>query len=324
MVCYHPIRALVIGEYDGKKRLKFIPWYAELKDETKMAFDEIQIPCGKCIGCRIDKSKDWANRMVLELQYHDCASFITLTYDDEHVPVSHYLDEVDGIERDSLTLRKTDFQKFMKRLRKHFNDKKIRYFACGEYGSNTLRPHYHAIIYGIDFPDKTLYKLNKDNNPCYRSEILEKLWPFGYSMINEVNWQTCAYVARYTLKKYTGRHNIYYQTLNIEPEFNLMSRRPGIGYKYFEEHTKDIYSNQEIYISTPTGGKKIKPPKYFDRLYDALDHGDMEALKAERSYYAELNKDVIMKETDLEWHEYLLNEERKFKDKISTLRRDKV
>ena len=196
MACYHPLKAFPIGLTDaGKTKYKIVPFavhHIEVQQNgtfipvstdflspyaRKNIVDFIQIPCGQCIGCRLEYSRQWANRCMLELEYHDSAYFVTLTYDDDHVPVSYYGDPDTGLATPSLTLRKRDFQLFMKRLRKAFPDDHIRFFAAGEYGSQTFRPHYHAIIFGLHLDDLTLYKKSPDNKFSYfNSASLQRCW----------------------------------------------------------------------------------------------------------------------------------------------------
>ena len=147
MSCYHPMRAIVKGvKENGKKDLFIIK---DPKFELNVpGVEYINIPCGKCDGCRLDYARQWADRCMLEAKYHDKNSFITLTYNDDNIPVA---------ENGNYTLVKKDFQDFMKRLRESIGDVKIRYYACGEYGSKSLRPHYHAIIFGYDFSEDPIF-----------------------------------------------------------------------------------------------------------------------------------------------------------------------
>lgn len=325
MVCYRPIRALIVGETDsGKKKLRFVDKNFDNTFNGKPIYEETLLPCGKCLGCTIERSRQWATRMMLELKYHEKACFITLTYNDENLPVSHYVDG-NGEEQLSFTLVKKHFQDFMKRLRRHYEPLQIRFFACGEYGSKTRRPHYHAVLYGIDFSeDRQVWKTTDEGYIEYRSPTLEKIWPFGFSMIAEVNWNTCAYVSRYCTKKKYGKQNIYYQTFNILPEFNLMSRRPGLASQYFQEHGEEVYINQEIFLATAKGGLKVRPPAYFDRLYD-IDHPEeMEEIKRARKEMAENANRLKLEKTSLNLFELLKVEERVMKEKLSSLRRDKI
>lgn len=181
------------------------------------------VPCGKCAGCRMDYSRAWADRMLIEL--HDncnCGVFLTLTYNSEHLPRS---------DSGAPTLSKRDLQLFWKRLRKAYPDKKIRYFVAGEYGPRTHRPHYHAIVFGLslsDFSDLEYLRANGLGQAYYNSPSLADIWSNGYIVLSEVTWHTCAYVSRYVLKK-RGKIDKYVVATGVVPEFNLTSRRPGIG-----------------------------------------------------------------------------------------------
>ena len=179
------------------------------------------VPCGKCLSCRCDYSREWSNRMILELRNHDKAIFLTLTYNNEHLPFS---------DKGFPSLNKRDVQLFLKRLRKHFCDRKIRYYLAGEYGSRTQRPHYHAIIYGIgisDFTDLNYRGTNEIGCPFYSSPCLEKIWSNGFVLFSDVTWRTCNYVARYVLKKQVQIDEV--DGVALKP-FNLSSRNPGIGF----------------------------------------------------------------------------------------------
>ena len=158
----------------------------------------VYVPCGRCIGCRLEFSRQWAVRSVHESKLHKNNTFITLTYSDENLPKGG-------------TLVKSDFQKFMKRLRKHINAKQpdiqIKYLMCGEYGSDSNRPHYHAILFNYDFKDKKPC-LQLTDNGQFESPLLNKLWPFGFASIGEVNFESCAYVARYCVKKFMSNGEI--------------------------------------------------------------------------------------------------------------------
>lgn len=332
MTCYHPIKAFIVGENcNGNKLLKFANKEQQDLDyyyfNGKYYYDYVLVPCRRCIGCTVDKSREWATRMMLELKYHEKACFITLTYNDENLPISSYQDN-QGNWHESYSLAKSDFQKFMKRLRRHYERRdgtKIRFFACGEYGGKTRRPHYHAILFGIDFSeDRFVLNKTQDGYVQYRSPTLEKLWTEGYSMICQVNWNTCAYVSRYCTKKKYGRQNIYYQTFGLIPEFNLMSRKPGIGAKYFEEHGEEVYINQEIFLQNNKGGLKVRPPAYYDRLYDIEHHEEMEKIKENRKEMAENAQRLKLEHTNLNLFELLEVEERYFKERISSLKREKV
>lgn len=153
----------------------------------------------------------------------------------------------------------------MKRLRRHFEPKMLRFYLSGEYGSRTLRPHYHAIIFGLsleDFADRKLKGVNELGQMYYISDELQSIWQNGFVLLCDVSWQTCAYVSRYVTKKVAGVDGKSLAYLNALPEFALMSRKPGIGRQYLTKHP-DCLDFQNINLSTPDGGLKIGIPKYF-------------------------------------------------------------
>lgn len=224
------------------------------------AVRELKIPCGQCIGCRIDKSRAWAIRCTNEAQMHKRNAFITLTYAPEHLP-----------ERGSLQYR--DFQLFMKRLRKELGP--VRFFCVGEYGGQTNRPHYHALLFGQDFAlDRKHWRNGKENMPVYISPTLARLWPLGNHEIGSVTFQSAAYCARYVLKKIGGEPaDLHYRRLDphtgelvqVEREFARMSLRPGIGRTWYDKYKNDVVNNDGIVLP---GGNKVKPPAYYQRLLE--------------------------------------------------------
>lgn len=245
MPCYHPISAwqlLNVKTANGKPTISFKNPYAR-PSASRVG---IQVPCGQCIGCRLERSRQWAMRCVHEAYGHDDNAFITLTYAPEHVPP-------DG------SLIKSHFQKFMKRLRKAISPKLVRFFHCGEYGEKNQRPHYHACLFGYDFPDKILYTI-RDECRLYRSPMLEKLWPFGFATVGDVTFESAAYVARYITKKITGDlAEQHYQ--GRLPEYTTMSRRPGIGQYWYQNFKGDVFPCDNVVIR----GKVMKPPRYYDK-----------------------------------------------------------
>jgi hypothetical protein len=227
----------------------------------------VAVPCGKCIGCRLDHAKEWAVRCVLESLDHVRNSFITLTYSDEHCPSR---------------LKKKHLSDFIRKLRVAHPQIKIRFFGCGEYGTLNGRPHYHAIIFGYDFPDRKFLRMD-ESSAIYSSEELDKLWSKGMTSVGDVSLQSCGYVARYSMKKVNqGKTD----------EFLLMSRMPGIGYNWFMENKDRIYLSDHVYGAF---GKshKAKVPRYFDKLAEKQEF-DMLSVKDERvrraSMYNLLNR----------------------------------
>ena len=203
---------------------------------------------------------------------HDANCFITLTYDDNHLPW-------DG------SLNKKHLQDFMKRLRWHHRDKTIRFFACGEYGEKLSRPHYHALLFNHDFQDKTLFS-SRDGINTYTSEVLEQLWPWGFSTVGQCTWAAAAYCARYVTKKRTGKDaqdHYWRQTttdleVELEPEYATMSTKPGIGKTWFDSYRDDCFPTD--YITHQ--GKKLSIPKYYDKLLAEHSQLDLEHVKQNR------------------------------------------
>ncbi len=181
----------------------------------------VPVPCGHCLGCNMDYAHQWADRMLLELQTNPKALFVTLTYRPSDLPLT---------DSGNPTLLKRHPQLFLKRLRRHFPNRSIRYYLCGEYGSNTHRPHYHAILYGLsleDFPDCVLRNCNELDQPFYSSEIFANIWSYGFCLLSSVSWQTCNYVARYVTKK-----QIPFDYGDRLPPYNVSSRKPGLGFDF--------------------------------------------------------------------------------------------
>lgn len=325
MVCYHPIVAFHVGTkpngsadlYFAKDNERLWEYYVDKNGFAHPEYEKLLLPCNRCIGCLKRRSQNWATRMMCELAYHEKACFVTLTYDNLNVNWRAYLDE-NGMTKLSMTLDKRDFQLFMKKLRKHYSPQKIRFFACGEYGSRTKRPHYHAILYGVDFSeDRYVREVSDDGFVQYNSPTLEKIWDKGISRISEVNFFTCGYVSRYCTKKRYGVQNMYYQTFNIEPEFNLMSRRPGIGYQWYKDNKEELYINQEIFIPTFNGAVKVKPPSYYDKLYDLEYPEESELIKESRKEMARIEMDLkLERKPGMNLFEILAEEEKEAMLKI--------
>lgn len=213
-------------------------------------------------------------RLHLESFAHERNSFITLTYDEDHIP---YAD----------SLQKLDLQLFLKRLRHHVRPTRFRYYGVGEYGGKFDRPHYHAIIFGYDFPDRRLSD-DRGGRPLYRSKLLESVWPYGYSTVQNYEIEAAAYVSKYAVKKIVGKeapdHYRFFdehtgEVFNREPEFARMSRRPGIGHAWLEKYHKDLYPKGYV---TDGKGNKLPPPEYFNKLYEKWFPEQMEAIRSEK------------------------------------------
>jgi len=266
MPCYYPIKGYRSRQINPSGKYPIV-----FNVNDGWIDKPIRVPCGQCIGCRLERSRQWAVRCVHESTLYENNCFITLTFNEENVPK-------DG----SLIKNSADFQKFMKRLRKYTNQK-IRFFHCGEYGEKLSRPHHHACLFNYDFPDKKLYTV-RNGIRIYTSEILLKLWPYGYHTIGDVTFESAAYIARYVTKKITGsRAEEHYQ--GRVPEYVTMSRKPGIGKGWLDKFSDDIYPHDYLIVN----GNKCKPPKYYDSIYHLTNEKESRRIKAIRAKHAVQN-----------------------------------
>lgn len=315
MPCYRPLLMTDAGTINPETGKRVMNFHGRLKDASWMNDYDSEfrdrayiVPCNRCIGCRLDYARDWSNRMLLELADNPNALFITLTYDNDHVPKS---------DKGYLSTSVRDCQLFMKRLRKHFSGKKIRYFIGAEYGPKTNRPHYHGIFFGLtfdDFPDLMLHKVNKLGQPLYRSDILAKdIWKNGFCSIGAVSKDTCAYTARYMLKKFKGFDRLHYVDKGIEPEFSLCSRRPGIGLGYLEKHP-EVSVRLSVFDGSETTTFPI-PKKLLNKVLE-IDPDQYEVLKALRRESASSSMVLEWQRTDMDYLEYLGMKETQAYDRI--------
>lgn len=262
MPCYSPMQAWRTNKINpdtGKRGLTF--------SRSNALLDmEISLPCGKCMGCRIKKSTEWALRCVHESAQHEQNCFLTLTYDDDHVPANG-------------SLVKKHFQNFMKRFRKKIDPIKIRYYMCGEYGDQFGRPHYHALIFGYDFPDKQDFKKSA-KSIIYTSELLQELWEYGFSTVGALTYQSAAYTAKYATKKVLGKEAAAYYGERI-PEYSTMSQ--GIGSTYFDLHQAELFQHDNIIHN----GRKFPLPRYYTNKFN--DDDKLE-LQKQRKVQFEKNK----------------------------------
>ena len=341
MSCFHPLIGIDTGEKTASGKVKY--WIRKREDsadfqrEIDLNKDKcILIPCGHCIGCRLDYSRSWADRMMLELETEKKAIFLTLTYDNDHAPWSQFDSEGDPLYA---SLDKRDCQLFMKKLRSRFDGKdgrpfaKIRFFLAGEYGPSTLRPHYHAIVFGLgrsDFPDSVQHGCNELGQRYYISNTLSDIWSNGFVLLSDVSWKTCAYVARYVTKKLSGEAKITYSERNVIPEFSLMSRKPGIGREYLNQHP-DCLDKESIYLSTVDDSLKIQIPKYYYKqlISDAKENTlrDPERyvkIMADRKKYAEDSMILQLQKTGLSFLDYLEVKEQKKLKSVKILKRGAI
>lgn len=378
MACYQPKTAIettlpeVInyetGEYvPSKKKVNFItkngqkcllePWE---KEEWKSRLTEHQrlldIPCGECDGCKENYKAMWATRCYLESLEYEHNYMVTLTYNDENAPRG---------AKGRMSLKKKDFQDFMKRLRIEWErrhnwkriehevspndlwDRKtkdghyfyadnpgIRYKMCSEYGSeeNTMRPHYHFIGFNLPIFDLEKFFISETDGQVYKSAELTEIWGKGYVTVIECNYNTCAYVSGYVLKKATGsEEKKNYEELGIEPEFTLGSTNPGIGARWFKKNMMKVAEDDQIIIMRKNKknnwkyeAKQVRPPRYFDKLLEKENPDLMAEIKIKRSENAENAETLLFSKTNLSKKEYLENKERKHKEALKLLKQRKL
>lgn len=258
MPCYHPLPGWFSKERNpsGKRSVVF---------SVEQGFKDrrIAVPCGKCIGCRLEYARRWAIRCVHESKLWERNCFVTLTYNEKEVP-------------ENGSLRPRDFVLFMKKLRFQYGPG-IRFFQCGEYGEQLERPHHHALLFNHAFPD--MRELSRRNGlKLYRSAELERLWPYGFCSIGEVTFESAGYVARYAVKKINGSMaDAHYS--GRRKEYCTMSRRPGVGAGFLSRYRSDVYPAGTV---TLRGGITMGTPRFYDDLQEKVDPTGMRVLRAQR------------------------------------------
>lgn len=281
MPCYKPMQA---GYSLDEKKVYFSE--SEWLVDGSPASSRIFLPCGQCLGCRLTKSRDWGLRCLHEAKMHSRNSFLTLTFSPE------------GLQEMCPTgsLSRRHVSDFMKRLRKKFGYESVRYFGCGEYGPKLGRPHYHLCLFGFDFEDKTLWRKHGQYS-YYVSGDLQRLWPYGFSTIGDLTFESAAYVARYCVKKVTGlQAEEHYKKVCsdtgderlLQKEFAAMSLRPGIGFSWFEKFGEsDVIPHDSCILKN----SRCPVPRYYDKLWERKFPASFAKAKAARILRAELRAD---------------------------------
>lgn len=362
MSCKSPLKGFIIGinPETGKRRLKITPYdvafleeingkyyYRKSTDHVDRTFNNlytefVDIPCGRCIGCRLDHSKQFADRGALELSYHNSNYFLTITYSDGFVPTVDST-SLEGYPIQYYNLVKEDLQLFWKNLRQHLitrykqycmknnltikkeNYPKIRYIACGEYGEKTLRCHFHAIVYGLVLNDLVYYGKSKSGEDMFTSKFIDDIWKKGEVWISEACWNNIAYITRYTTKKLYGEDSKYYEELGITPPFITMSRKPGIGRDYYEDNKQRLFEEQRFYIPTRDGVRAGSPSRYYFGLFENdFDPLLVEEKKNDLKASFEASKVSKLQDTSLNYIDYLKTEEYNLKQNTKSLKRDGI
>lgn len=249
------------------REYKYDADYMRLLGNSMVFYNSIEIPCGHCIGCKLDYSLDWAMRIVCEASLYDSNYFVTLTYGDDCLPK-------DGL------VSKRDLQLFNKKVRNKYGDG-VRFFGCGEYGSKKLRPHYHVIYFNLPLTDLVPFGKNREGDNYYFSQELTDLWKKGFVLVADVSLKSAAYVARYSVKGIKNSPPGY-------DSFLLMSRRPGIGSNFVQTKFFDIYNTDRVYFKFDENKKSLKPNRYFDSQLEKKYPELLEQWKDIRRYYSEI------------------------------------
>ncbi len=254
----------------------------------------LQVACGSCFGCRLDRVRVWAMRITHEASMHidfhgNC--FVTLTYRDRSECTPEQLRNQYHVPAD-YSLNKRHFQDFMRRLRREF-PQKIRFFHCGEYGEQTLRPHYHACLFNCDFADQVVFR-ETEGIFTYSSPTLERLWPYGFATVGELNYDTAAYTAAYVLKKVTGkkaddeylRNDAYGVAYWVRAPYVTMSlgrKKPGgIGASFYEKYSSDFEQDE---CPVPGRGVFKKLPRYYETILADENPASLERIKELRQAF---------------------------------------
>lgn len=275
MACYKPIT--------GYRSRKVLPsGRREIVFDRQEGFADlpVQLPCGQCIGCRLNRASEWATRCMHEASLWDLNCSLTLTYDDESLPRNG-------------SLVPADTQGFIKRLRSHWElirhekgvwssplgrddfgnwiKRRLSFFLCGEYGGEFERAHYHVLLFGVWFPDATPFKKSRTGHQLFRSGTLDKLWPFGHADIGQLTFESAAYAASYVVDKLNGpQGEEAYLRRGRLPPFVRMSLRPAIGFRWFERWADDVFPSDTVIVR----GRPRRPPRYYDRLQGRQEAGD--------------------------------------------------
>ncbi len=342
MSCYHPLVAInrgkpidkVLDSCNGEYDKRLIMFRKSTESNRQYLFDlldndyfdiypdanVVEVPCGSCLGCRLDYSLDWALRLVAESKTCKDAYMLTLTYDDDHLPMIKPNRDLD-VQVPTLWT-KSEFGKWFKNFRRqveyHYSVTGLRYFMCAEYGSKFHRPHYHLILFNFHFPDLIKWNVTKAGSQLYRSPFLEKVWKYGFSSVGEVNPECCAYVARYVLKK--QKDPCYYD--GRVQEWTNMSRSDAIGRKYYDLHRDDIYKTDSIPIKfSHKSVLALKPPSYYDKLFDIDFPDKMKNIKDNRKVAARAALIDKCESTDMSLDQIRSILEKSKLEKVSLLKR---
>lgn len=302
MQCFHPI-SISNPDFDSNEI------------STKTIYKKIFVPCGRCPACVVGSAHEWRVRLQEELRSCNSAFFITLTYDDDSLPIQ----DVSGITGYSVVcpvVSKRDVQLFLKRLRKKFRTSKIRYFLVSEYGPTTLRPHYHAIFFNLPYSGSDISfvtaKVNKE---------LREIWNHGNILVDNVTYGRISYVTKYLC-------SVTDLPPYLPKPFRLMSRRPGIGYNYLLQSNRIFWHRSTLSNFYPQGNLKLRLPRFYkDKIFD--DAMKLEISERSKEYIANTyyeQKNLAQSLGYRSWYDFRVSSEdafnRKFNKQMKKSRKD--
>lgn len=286
--------------------------FSFVDDNGELQKNYIHLPCGSCVECRLNYSKDWSLRLLCEASTANIENcyFLTLTYNDDNIPLGKPCSNL--ANKLIPTVRKADISKFMDKIRDSqrylYNNTGVRFYGSTEYGEQTCRPHCHIILINCILPPGSLKHLfnNVFGQPLYEGLYFEKYWPYGYVNVGAFSFDSACYVARYVMKKHKGQDSSFYEERGIESEQSVMSRVPGIASDFFDMNYQDIYIKRDfpgqtlsqgahlidsIYFDSSLfldgKGKRFTPPDYFDNKLKVISPDDYEIIKSNRLVKAE-------------------------------------
>lgn len=315
MSCSNPCRSFYMGKKpNGKEWRIFVRshdvsalsvdlsghrTYYKSADEVPVtsalvSYEYDEVPCGRCLSCRLQYASEKAAQCLMEMDSNPMAWFLTLTYDNEHIPVT---------DEGKATLRYEDVQLFLKRLRYYYPD--CRYMVAGEYGSQTYRPHYHMILFGCDFPDRYQYGRNKIGNPYYVSKFLDDVWKLGHVVLGVAEKESCGYVARYASKSVGYEKMLTFcECFGLSKPFIRVSKCPPLGRDFVERHAHEWLSNGKVYVSTPKGAVEIPCIRSVRDYLKKAFPDEWEKVSFDKRFALELSKASVIA-LGLDWYDYL-------------------
>lgn len=244
------------------------------------------VPCGKCMACRIARTREWTVRMMNENTCHEQSVYVTLTYNDEFLPKN-------------LSLSKREAQLFLKRLRKSIEPLKIKYYLCGEYGEEYSRPHYHAIIFGLGIESE---------------EIIKNAWPFGFIKLGYVEHDSIQYVSGYIQKKFSGKLGLEVYGDRLPP-FHLQSK--GLGKEWAIRNQRQL----EQQLTVTSGGVAMGLPRYYKKILNIdSEKTKVAALEKEKAFEERALKKGAVTEVD----KAVLREESRIQTNINLVAKSKL